>query len=226
MCFSANGSFGVAAVLAGIGAYSVAQEKHPAHRMLSVVPFLFAGQQVAEGIVWMTIDHPERHALHMFVVAAFLAFAVVVWPMWVPLSLLLGEENPRRRKVLSALAWIGTCVALYAGLTLIRGRPTAHIEGHSIGYDYMETGPALVLSLYLPMYVVTSVVPFFVSTLRRSKVMGGVLAVALVATFVIKRQTLTSTWCFFSAILSGFIVLGIGEHHRLGAKLTGRRAAT
>ncbi|HEY8829571.1 MAG TPA: hypothetical protein VIM83_03125, partial [Candidatus Limnocylindria bacterium] len=73
-------------------------------------------------------------------------------------------------------------------------------------------------ALYLPMYVLAAVVPFFVSSLIKARIMGIVLALALLATFVIKRQTLTSVWCFFAAILSLFIVLGISEEHRLTIK--------
>jgi hypothetical protein len=40
-----------------------------------------------------------------------------------------------------------------------------------------------------------------------------------VATFVMERATLTSVWCFFAAILSGVIVLGIAAEHRLALTL-------
>ena len=78
MCFSATGSFGVAAVLAGIGAVSMAREKAPSHRMLALVPMLFAAQQAAEGAVWITFDHPSLRWLHMLAIVVFLAFALVV----------------------------------------------------------------------------------------------------------------------------------------------------
>jgi hypothetical protein len=100
----------------------------------------------------------------------------------------------------------------------IRGGPTAEVAGHSIAYSYKATGPARVLAFYLPMYVIAAVLPFFVSTMNKARIMGGVLAVALVATFIIKRQTLTSVWCFFAAILSVVIVLGISAQHRLTIK--------
>jgi hypothetical protein len=214
MCFSATGSFAVAGALGAIGVVSLAQDKEASHGMLAAVPMLFAGQQVAEGVVWLTIGDPARRPLHLLAVAAFLTFALVVWPMWVPLSLRLGEESPGRKKLLGVLAGVGCGVAIYAGVILARGRPTAYVSGHSIAYSYRETGPARVLALYLPMYVVPSVLPFFVSSLRRAKLMGTALALSLVATFVVRRWALTSVWCFFAAVVSGVIVLGIGEHHR------------
>lgn len=75
MCFSATGGFGVAAVIAGIGAVALTQDKPPSHRM-AAVPLLFAAQQVAAGIVWMTIEHGAEGSLQAIAVALFLGFAV------------------------------------------------------------------------------------------------------------------------------------------------------
>jgi hypothetical protein len=71
-----------------------------------------------------------------------------------------------------------------------------------------------VLALYLPVYIASSVLPFFISSMEKAKLMGVVLVGALVATFIIKRETLTSTWCFFAAILSGIIVLSLAAEQR------------
>ena len=215
MCFSATGSFGVAAVIAGIGAVAMAQDKPPSHRMLAAVPLLFAAQQVAEGVVWMTIHQPGDDGPQRIAVALFLGFALVGWPIWVPLSLFVAERNRRRKRILAVFSWIGVTVGMYAAVMLLRGRPTAHVAGHSIAYSYKERGPALVLALYLPGYLLPTVVPFFVSTISRAKLMGTVLVLSLVATFVIERQALTSVWCFFAAILSVLIVLSTGRDHRL-----------
>ena len=219
MCFSATGSFGVAAVIAGIGAVAAAQKKPPSHRMLAAVPLMFAAQQVTEGIVWLTIGDPSERPENLVAVAVFLVFALVVWPLWVPLSLLKAERNPRRRRALAVLACFGGAVAAYAAMLLLRERPTACVSGHSIAYSYGTHAPALVLALYLPAYVLPSVVPFFVSSVSKAKTMGVVLAAALAATFVIQRQALASVWCFFAAILSVFIVLGIGKDHGLSIKV-------
>jgi hypothetical protein len=215
MCFSATGSFGVAAVLAGVGVVSVAQKKPDAHHILAATPLLFAVQQVAEGMVWRTINDPAQSTLNLVSIAVFLGFALVVYPIWSPLALFLPERNPRRLKILGALLAFGICVAIYAAVVLIQQRPVARIASHSITYDYDKVGSAVVLALYLPGYVLPTVVPFFVSTMKHAKVMGGVLVVGLCATFVIKRQALTSVWCFFAAVMSGVIVLSIAAEHKL-----------
>jgi hypothetical protein len=219
MCFSAAGSFGVAAVIAGLGAAAVAQKKPRSHRMLAAVPLMFPAQQVAEGIVWVTVGSLGYRVANLTAVAVFLTIALVVWPVWIPLALHSAEPSPRRRRALLVLAWIGAGVAAYAALLLMRGRPTAHIAGHSIAYSYASSGSALVLALYLPGYVIPSVLPFFISSVSRAKIIGFILALALLVTFVIERQALASVWCFFAAILSAFIVIGIGEDQRLAVKV-------
>lgn len=215
MCFSATGSFGVAAVLAGVGVVSVTQKKADAHHILAVTPLLFAVQQVAEGMVWRTIDDPARSTLNLVAIAVFLGFALVVYPIWSPLALFLPERDPRRRRILGALLAFGVGVSIYAAALLVQQRPAARIASHSITYDYDKVGSAVVLALYLPGYVLPTVVPFFVSTMKHAKVMGVVLIVGLCATFVIKRQALTSVWCFFAAVMSGVIVLSLAAEHKL-----------
>jgi hypothetical protein len=214
MCFSATGSFGAAALLTGVGVVSLRQEQDPSHRMLAFVPLLYAGQQVAEGVVWSTLGQPEHDFAQLVAVTAFLAFALAIWPLWVPLSLRLCERDPRRRAVLSALSVVGVVVAVFAGAMLAAERPVAYVSGHSLSYGHHQTNRALVLGVYLPAYMIASVVPFFVSTVNRAKLMGAVLVLSLAVTFAFKRGAFVSVWCFFAALLSGIIVRGIGEHHR------------
>jgi hypothetical protein len=215
MCFSATGSFGVAAVLGGVGAISVAQRKTTPYQLLAVTPLAFALQQVAEGMVWKTINDPSQATLQLISVVAFLGFALVIYPIWSPLALFMPERDPHRRKILGALLAFGVCASIYAGVLLLQQRPVAQVANHSITYRYDQVGGKLVMALYLPGYVLPTVVPFFVSTMKKAKVMGTILAFGLVATFVIKRQALTSVWCFFAAVLSGVIVLAIAAEHKI-----------
>lgn len=226
MCFSATGSFGVAAVLAGVGVVSASQKKTDAHRLLAATPLLFAVQQMAEGMVWRTINAPEQSTLNLVSITVFLGFALVVYPTWSPLVLFLPERNQRRRKILGMLLAFGLCVSIYAGIVLLQQRPVARIASHSITYDYDKVGSALVLALYLPGYVIPTVVPFFVSTMKHAKLLGAILAFGLVATFVIRRQALTSVWCFFAAVMSGVIVLSLAAEHKLEHLVVEHRGST
>lgn len=54
-------------------------------------------------------------------------------------------------------------------------------------------------------YVIVTVVPLFVSSLKGAKVLATANFIALVLAFVFFKHSLPSTWCFFAAILSGII---------------------
>ena len=214
MCFSATGSFGVGAVIAAAGLVAAAQDKPRTHRLLAVVPLLFAAQQAAEGAVWLTMNAPEA-TVHHVAVLAFLAFAVVVWPIWMPLALLTVESRPQRRRGLRTLTAIGVAVAIYAAIVLGSQLPVARIDGHNLAYSYAEPKNPIVLALHVPFYVLATVVPFFVSSLNKAKLMGALLAVGLLVTYVLKHDAMVSTWCFFAAALSGVIVSSIAVEQTL-----------
>jgi hypothetical protein len=89
MCFSATASFAVAVALACVGAASMARNPSPRGRMLAAIPLVFAAQQATEGIVWLTVSGSAHVSLQPLAVDAFLAFALIVWPLWFPGALLL-----------------------------------------------------------------------------------------------------------------------------------------
>jgi len=89
--------------------------------------------------------------------------------------------------------------------------------GHGIRYDYAGSGNGPRQLLYLLAYVAATVVPFFVSTANLARTMGVTLVGSLLATVLVERDTLTSVWCFFAAILSGLMVVAVNREQRAGA---------
>jgi len=55
MCFSASASFAGGAVLTTIGVASVSKVSDPKQKLFAEIPLLFAFQQFAEGVVWLTL---------------------------------------------------------------------------------------------------------------------------------------------------------------------------
>ena len=104
---------------------------------------------------------------------------------------------------------MGSAVALYAAVFLVRSGPVAQIAGHSIRYDYATSADGPSQLLYLLAYAVPTVVPFFVSTVRMARSIGVMLVVSLIASVLVQRDALTSVWCFFAAILSGLILVAV-----------------
>lgn len=223
MCFSATASLGMSAVLAGVGAASVRRNTSPTHRLLAAVPLLFAAQQAAEGIVWLTIGDSAGAMTHQLAVSAFLGFAFVVWPAYAPLSLHAAERDPDRRRILMALAFLGAGVAGSAAILLALWRPVASVAGHSIRYDYLGGEDSLQNGVLLIAYIVPTVTPFFVSTTKLARTIGGALTVSLIVTIVMERDSLTSVWCFFAAALSGLVALAVAREQPSAAPVDAAR---
>lgn len=211
MCFSATGSFVLSGVLASVGAVAVTQNFSRHHQMFAAIPFLFAAQQASEGVVWLTVKGGADSSLLRVAVIAFLGFALVVWPVWVPVSLRRIERNAGRRRALTILSWVGAGVSVSAAFLLALWQPVAAIAGHSIRYSYGYGGKAGVArELFLLIaYVTPTIIPFFVSTTTMAKAIGITLVVSLTAALLIERDALTSVWCFFAAILSGVILVAV-----------------
>lgn len=216
MCFSATGSFALSAALSAIGVVSLTRASSRPHRMLAGVPLIFAVQQAAEGTVWLTTDGGHA-ALNRAAVSIFLGIAFVVWPIWLPLALMRVERNTSRKRVLRAAFWCGCFVATGAALLIVRLHPEPQVVGHSIGYRYRGSEHAPTLLLYLLAYVVPSVTPFFVSTASAARWMGSLLVVSLAVSALVQRGALTSVWCFFAAVLSGFMLLAVDRDQRRGS---------
>ena len=100
------------------------------------------------------------------------------------------------------LAAVGSLVAVGAALLMLRSPPVAAIAGHSIRYESVSFGNRAVAIVLLLAYVVPTITPLFVSTLRTARTIGITLVISLIATFIVERDSLTSVWCFFAAVLS------------------------
>jgi hypothetical protein len=202
MCFSAAGSFALSGVLAGVGTVGVARNTSKPHRLFAAIPLLFAAQQAAEGVVWSTFSPSDHSVAHGAAAVAFLLVAMAIWPVWVSLSLRDAERDAGRRRLLSILIGIGVVVAAGSALMMLRSPPVATIVGHSIRYKSVALGNRAVGILLLVAYLVPTIAPFFVSTMRIARTIGVTLVISLIATLVVERDALTSVWCFFAAILS------------------------
>jgi len=198
----------------GVGAASVARSASPSHRLLAAAPLLFGAQQAAEGIVWLTVASPSHATLEHLAVDVFIAFALVIWPFWVPLSMQRIEENAGRRRILTALCWFSAIVSASAAILGSRWQPTARIAEHSIRYDYPGTDNAALHLVLVLAYIAATILPFFVSTAKLARTLGVVLTLSVTAAAIIRHEALTSVWCFFAAGLSVLVFLAVGTNER------------
>jgi hypothetical protein len=98
MCFSASASFSAGVILSAIGVASIKKAQSPPHIFFASIPLIFAVQQITEGFVWLSLSNPTFVPLKQIATYNFLFFAQVVWPVWVPFSILKLEPKNRRRR--------------------------------------------------------------------------------------------------------------------------------
>jgi len=200
MCFSATASFAAAGVLAGSGILTL-RKAMPARRMIAGVPALFAAQQFAEGCVWLAVGNLGYEHWVPFFSYTFLFFAFVVWPIWIPAALCYAERVRTLKSSLRFFTAWGAAVATY-GLYMLFTHPiSARILDFHIKYDLgrFDTSAG---ALHLLLYTVAIAAPFFVSSLRYTKLFGTTLLGLLAFTYWFLPAVLTSVWCFFAAVLS------------------------
>jgi hypothetical protein len=200
MCFSAGASFAGGAVISVIGAASQTKVSKPAQRLFAIIPFFFGFQQFAEGILWVTLGSGKYPALQEIVTYIFLVTALVIWPVMVPLSVRLMEKVKLRKRILSCLLITGCLLSAFYAFCLICYDVAPRINGFHIEYIYDI--PGTFLDVAFVFYLISTIAPFFVSSVKRMWVFGILIAASCIVTGIFFSQYLTSVWCFFAAIIS------------------------
>lgn len=200
MCFSAEASFAGGVIISAIGIAVATKVHKPSQLLFASIPLFFGLQQFTEGVLWLTIPHPEFANLQQFATFLFLIMADVLWPTLIPLSILLMERNARKRKTLWFLLIAGLSVSTYYAFCLLFLNVTPQIMGYHIKYftDFPEALaiPALIL------YLVATLPPLFISSTKRIYIMGILMFFSCLITAIFFTQFLLSVWCFFAALIS------------------------
>jgi hypothetical protein len=204
MCFSPEASFAGSVVISSIGVAAIKSVRTPSQKIFAGIPLLFGIQQFAEGVLWLTIPYPEYELLQKISTFLFLLMARVIWPMMIPLSVLLMEKIERKKKTLRILLAMGLSVSFYYTYCLLFLHVTPNIAEHHIQYisDYPESLATPVFGIYF----VASIVPLFISSVQRTKLLGALMFVSSIATMIFFMHYLTSVWCFFAALISGVVL--------------------
>ncbi len=207
MCFSASASFGAGAILVGAGVYAIKTIESPRMLAFASVPIIFGVQQLSEGLLWLSFSNPDFVSWRNISIYSFIFFAQVIWPVWVPFAVGLMEPDKTRKKMISYFMWIGGAFSIYIIYCLFTYEVSAIIEARHIRYliDFPNLG------LRRSIYILITLVPIFLSSLRWMKVLGGAFLGSLVLTYMLynKFHFLFSVWCFFAAILSVLVLFVI-----------------
>jgi hypothetical protein len=211
MCFSAEASFVAGAVLSVIGVATIKKVRAPSQILFASIPLIFGIQQISEGFVWLSFINETYSSWQQVSTYTFLIIAQVVWPSWVPVSILLLEKQNGRKKILSILSVIGLLVSFYLASCLFVRNVRSEIIDHHISYTLWV--PSAVTQSLEVLYFVSTVVPLFISSVKKMWYAGFAILISYIVTQLFFENYVISVWCFFAAIIS-FIIFFIISHLR------------
>lgn len=223
MCFSAPASFTASAGLLVIGIITITQARTLPLKVLAGIPLIFAFQQFSEGLLWCSLSGAAYSGWKNAAMYIFLVFAQVVWPVYVPFTILLFETHPGRKKILYFLLGVGILTSVYLGYCLVSWNVEAVVEYHHIRYD-MDFPLANRWFSGIP-YLLAAVVSPFISSLKRLRVLGLALLTSYLVTRILYQDYLISIWCYFAAVLSVIILVIVRQLAREIPKAKGGNSA-
>ena len=205
MCFSASASLGAGAVLGVIGVVSLTQSKKSSQIAFASIPLLFSVQQFSEGALWLSLPNPADATLQHIATYVFLFFAQVVWPLLVPVSIVLLERENKYKTLLLVFAGAGAVVSVYLAYCLLTFPVQANIIGYHIAYaqDYPTTFKYIGRALY----GIATIAPLFFSDVKRMWLLGLTILTSYLISWMFYDHYLLSVWCFFASVISIGVLL-------------------
>ena len=197
MCFSATASFTAGAILVGIGTLTLRRATRRSELPYAAIPMLFGVQQLVEGSLWLTISDGSLH-LNTILTHIYSLFSHVLWPIFVPLAVLLLETVPWRRTLLKIIAVGGVLSGLYLLYFWAMDPTIAKVVGRHITY----VSPHFFIGPVLALYIVGTCGSSLLSSHPRVRLFGVATLVSLVSAYAFYAYWFISVWCFFAAAMS------------------------
>lgn len=203
MCFSPEASFAGGAIISAIGVVTLTKVHKPSQIIFASIPLFFGVQQIAEGFLWLAILNPEYLFLKNFCTQFFLIMAEFLWPTMIPLAILFMEENKKKRKILWAFLSLGMLLSFYYLYCIVFLDVFPIIDGFHI--KYVNNFPKPLGHYAFAGYLIVTITPLFISSVKRTKILGILMFLSCLVTGIFFTQYLLSVWCFFAALISGVI---------------------
>ena len=200
MCFSSEMSFGASAVLSVIGIATMRKVQSSSQLVFASIPFLFALQQFSEGFLWLALSNPSYAHLERVTTYAFIFMAQVVWPLWVPLGVLLLDKKENRKLIRKIVALTGLLLSLILFYCLNNFNVHAEIQEHHI--RYIQDYPASIRPFGVALYIISTIISLIVSKIKGLWILGITVLLSYIAAFIFFTNYRLSIWCFFASIIS------------------------
>ena len=201
MCFSASVSFAASAFVASAGILAIRATQKPAERPFASVPILFAIQQFIEGVLWLLLPHVGTTPATQGLTQVYAFFIGVIWPIMIPLGILLIEPGLIRRRLMMAVLAIGVIVAIGTFGIIVRYGVGVQVVNQCLVYTNPVGGGLLIRSAY----VIATCAAYFLSSHASVRWIGVAMVAGFGVAFSFYRLNWPSVWCFFAAIVSMLI---------------------
>lgn len=201
MCFSATASFGAGTVLLGVGALTWRSAQQPAELPFAAIPLLFALQQFIEGSIWLSFGAGSA-SLNAWMTHAYGFFAHVLWPVFVPLAVLLIEPNGARRRAQAVLVVAGVVAGAWLLWSIGAGGIASRPAGRHIEYIVPQGYSELTMTLYL----LSTGVSMLMSSHRTVRLFGLLALLSFGVAYAVYATWFVSVWCYFAALLSTVVL--------------------
>ena len=200
MCFSAEASFIVGGSLLVVGTVIIGKVKERKDYPVALIPFVFATQQITEGLLWISLAHNNLF-MQFWLGNLYGGFVGIIWPLYAPLAIYLAEINEYRKKIIGFIGIAGFALSMYTVIQLTSQPVTVEIINQHIYYEHNVHAYPLIILLYL----LATCMPFILSSFRNLRVTGYIITLGFVVAFSIYTTTFVSVWCFFAAVASALI---------------------
>lgn len=200
MCFSPEASFTAGVLIFSIGIATVKSVQKPNQLVFAIIPMFFGIQQITEGFLWLSLQNPDFPNIQKLTSTIFLILAEVLWPMVIPLSVLLMEEHNNKKRILRVFLVMGIVLSSYYAYCLLNFTVNPQIVNYHIQYN--NDFPVAFRNLAFTFYLISTIAPLFISSIKRMHYLGGLMFFSCFISALFFRQYLTSVWCFFAAFIS------------------------
>ena len=177
----------------------------------AAIPLLFAAQQLIEGVIWLTFSD-EAARLNSVMTHLYSFFSHVLWPVYVPVAVVLMEPAGWRRRALIVFAVAGAALAAYLLYVLVAFPIVSRVTGQHVEY----VSPHFFAALTMTLYLLSTAISPLLSTYRMVVVFGALALLSFGVAYAFYAVWFISVWCFFAGLLSAVVYLhfGVRRHCR------------
>ena len=188
--------------MTGLGILTLKAVREPNELPFAAIPLMFGIQQLIEGVIWLTFRY-ETPLLNVVLTHLYSFFSHVLWPVYVPVAVLLIEPPGWRRQALLVFVAAGLAVGVYFAYILTAYQVVSRPTGQHIEYDSPHFFAAITMSLYL----LSTTVSLLMSTHKAVKVFGVLVLMSFIIAYYFYATWFISVWCIFAALLSVVVYL-------------------